>query len=294
LGDETLRKINPQLVIVKLPGFGSEGPKSAYGTWGFNLTAFSGMTYLWNHPDQDRPIGSQGVYPDHLGFVMGPTLMVAALLRSRLTGKGVSIDLAQIEGTAYTLGTTYLDAAVNHHDPQPQGNRDPLAAPHGCYRCQGDDRWCVISVRTEDEWQSFCRVMGREDLIGDARFADRERRLQHREELDVLVQQWTGTRTAEEVMTALQSAGVPAGVVQTGADLLKDVQLRHRNYFAAFSDSLIGPFEIPRSGILFKGMKEEPLRLPNRFGSDNDQILGEILGYDEATIAQWRAEEILT
>ncbi len=104
----SFRKNNPKLVIVKLPGFGSEGPKSSYGTWGFNLTAFSGMTYLWNHPDQDRPIGSQGVYPDHLGFIMGPTIMVAALLRSRLTGKGVSIDLAQIEGTAYTLGVTYL------------------------------------------------------------------------------------------------------------------------------------------------------------------------------------------
>ena len=109
-----------------------------------------------------------------------------------------------------------------------------------------------------------------------------------------IAQQWTEAQSAEEVMTKLQSAGVPAGVVQTGADLLKDVQLRHRNYFAAFPDSLIGPFEIPRSGILFRGMTEGPLRLPNRFGSDNDQILGEILGYDRATIDQWRAEEVLT
>jgi benzylsuccinate CoA-transferase BbsF subunit len=294
LGDDELRKSNPKLVIVKLPGFGSEGPKSSYGTWGFNLTAFSGMTYLWNHPDQDRPIGSQGVYPDHLGFIMGPTIMVAALLRSRLTGKGVSIDLAQIEGTAYTLGVTYLDAAVNGHDPQPMGNRDPEAAPHGCYRCQGEDRWCVISVRTDDEWRSFCRVIGRSELIDDARFVNRSARAQHAAELNAITQQWTEARSAEEVMTKLQSASVPAGVVQTGADLLKDVQLRHRNYFAAFPDSLIGPFEIPRSGILFKGMTEGPLRLPNRFGADNDQILGEILGYDRATIDQWRAEEVLT
>ena len=84
------------------------------------------MTYLWNHPEQDRPIGSQGVYPDHLGFVMAPTLLVAALLHSRRSGKGVSIDLAQIEGTAYTLGVTYLEAALNGTDPQPKGNRDPL------------------------------------------------------------------------------------------------------------------------------------------------------------------------
>jgi benzylsuccinate CoA-transferase BbsF subunit len=294
LGDEELRKSNPKLVIVKLPGFGTEGPKSSYGTWGFNLTAFSGMTYLWNHPEQDRPIGSQGVYPDHLGFVMGPTVLVAALLNSRRTGRGVTIDLAQIEGTAYTLGTTYLETSVNGDDPKPKGNQYAVAAPHGCYRCQGEDRWCVISARDESEWRAFCRVIGNPSLGDDARFANLSVRLKNRAELDAIVQQWTGTRTAEEVMTKLQAAGVPAGVVQTGADLLKDPQLRHRNYFASFADSLIGPFEIPRSGILFRGMTEGPLRLPNRFGADNEQILGELLRYDKATIEQWRQEEILT
>ena len=294
LSDDELRQANPKLVILKLPGFGSEGPKSSYGTWGFNLTAFSGMTYLWNHPDQDRPIGSQGVYPDHLGFIMAPTLMVAALLSSRRSGKGVTIDLAQIEGTAYTLGTTYLQTSVNGDDPKPRGNHYGVAAPHGCYRCQGDDRWCVISVRSEAEWQSFCDVINRPQLLDDSRFADRQGRLKHALQLDKIIEGWTQSRTAENVMASLQAAGVPAGVVQTGADLLTDVQLRHRNYFAAFPDSLIGPFEIPRSGILFKGMKEEPLRLPNRFGADTDQILGEILGYDRASIEQWRGEDVLT
>jgi benzylsuccinate CoA-transferase BbsF subunit len=293
LGDDELRKVNPKLVIVKLPGFGSEGPKSSYGTWGFNLTAFCGMTYLWNHPDQDRPIGSQGVYPDHLGFVMGPTLMIAALLSSRRTGKGVTIDLAQIEGTAATLGVTYLETSVNGADPQPKGNHYIAAAPHGCFRCQGEDRWCVISARTDEEWRGLCAVIERIELASDPRFRDLPSRLKHRAELDAIVQDWTQTRTAEEVMAKLQAGGVPAGVVQTGADLLKDVQLRHRNYFASFADSLIGPFEIPRSGILFRGIDEEPLRLPHRLGSDNDQILGELLGYDKATIEQWRAEEVL-
>ena len=294
LGDDELRKSNPKLVIVKLPGFGSEGPKSGYGTWGFNLTAFSGMTYLWNHPEQNRPIGSQGVYPDHLGFVMGPTLMVAALLKSRRTGKGVTVDLAQIEGTAYTLGATYLETSVNGADPQPKGNQYAAAAPHGCFRSQGEDRWCVISVRDDTEWRAFCGVIGRPELVGDSRFSAPQSRLEHRAELNALAQQWTEGRSAEEVMNKLQAVSVPAAVVQTGADLLKDPQLRQRNYFASFADSLIGPFEIPRSGILFKNMVEEPLRLPNRFGADNDQILGELLGYDQATIDQWRAEEVLT
>ena len=179
--------------------------------------------------------------------------MVAALLNSRRTGKGVTVDLAQIEGTAYTLGATYLETSVNGDDPQPKGNHYAAAAPHGCFRCQGEDRWCVISVRDDNEWQSFCHVIGRPELAGDARFADPQSRLERRAELNAIAQQWTESRSAEEVMNQLQSVGVPAGVVQTGADLLKDRQLRQRNYFASFADSLIGPFEIPRSGILIQG-----------------------------------------
>jgi benzylsuccinate CoA-transferase BbsF subunit len=294
LGDAELRQSNPKLVIVKLPGFGSAGPKSGYGTWGFNLNAFSGMTYLWNHPEQDRPIGSQGVYPDHLGFVLGPTLVLAALLNSRRTGKGVTIDLAQIEATAYTLGVTYLETAINGDEPQPKGNHYALAAPHGCYACRGEDRWCVLSVRTDSEWCALCRTIGRADLVDDERFANLQLRLAHRAELDKVIQEWCRARTTEEVMRQLQSSGVPAAVVQTGADLLKDPQLRHRDYFASFADSLIGPFEIPRAGIIFRAAAEEPLRLPNRFGADNDAILSEILGYDQPTIARWREEEVLT
>jgi len=294
LGDAELRCVNPKLVIVKLPGFGSAGPKSSYGTWGFNLNSFSGMTYLWNHPEQDRPIGSQGVYPDHVGFVMGPTLLVAALLRSRLTGVGVSIDVAQIEATAYMLGVTYLDTAINGRDPEPRGNRHPVASPQGVYRCRGEDRWCAISVGSDEEWRRFCGVIGKAELISDARFIDRQARVKHSSELDALVQDWTQSRAAEEIVAQLQAAQVPAGVVQTGADLVQDPQLRHRGYFAKFDDSLIGPFEIPRSPLLFRGLEQEPLRLPADLGSDNEQILGEILGYDQETIAKLNEQEVLS
>ncbi|MBI4528020.1 MAG: CoA transferase [Deltaproteobacteria bacterium] len=294
LGDEEIRKVNPGIVILKLPGFGGTGPKSSYGTWGFNLTAFSGMTYLWNHPGQERPIGSQGVYPDHLGFILGPTVMVAALLRRRLTGEGVSIDLAQVEATAYTLGVTYLETSVNGQDPQPKGNRDPVSAPHGCYRCLGEDRWCVISIGTDEEWRRFCGIMGREELAADPRFSDRRARCQHGAELDKIVESWTRSKSPEEVLELLQPRGIAAGVVKNGADLLRDPQLRHRDYFAAFSDSPIGPFEIPRSGFKIEGMTEDPLSLASRLGADTDDVLRNVLGYDEKTIAEWRAEEVLS
>jgi benzylsuccinate CoA-transferase BbsF subunit len=294
LGNEEIRKANPKIIILKLPGLGETGPKSWYGTWGFNLTAFCGMTYLWNHPGQPRPIGSQGVYPDHVGFVLAPTVLVAALLHRRLTGRGVTIDLAQAESTAYTLGVSYLEAGINGREPQPQGNRDPVAAPQGCYPCQGEDRWCVVSINADEQWVKFCRVMGREDLIGDPRFVDTSTRSLNAVELDGIIEEWTRARSAEEVMERLQTEGVPAGVVQSAADLLKDPQLRHRNYFERFPDSPIGPFEIPRSPFEFRGMRDEPMALPSPLGKDTDPLLHDLLGYDHDSIRQWRDEGILT
>ena len=294
LSDEELRKINPGIVILKMPGLGETGPKSQYGTWGFNLTSFSGMTYLWNHPEQERPIGSQGVYPDHLAFMMAPTLLVAALLRRRKTGKGVSIDLAQAEATAYALGVTYLETVVNQVEPLPRGNRDPTAAPHGCYPCQGEDRWCVLSVRTDEEWRAFCGILGRLDLAEDPRFLDRPSRCSHAVELDEIVADWTRSQNAEDVMLRLQAAGIPAGVAQTGADLVADPQLRYRNCFERFEESPVGPMEIPRGALRFAGMTDDPLSLPPLLGADTDAVLREVLGYDDATIERWRKDGALS
>jgi crotonobetainyl-CoA:carnitine CoA-transferase CaiB-like acyl-CoA transferase len=126
-------------------------------------------------------------------------MMIAALLNSRRSGKGVTIDLAQIEGTAAVLGTTYLDTSVNGDDPNPRGNHYALAAPHGVYRCHGEDRWCVISVRDDAEWRSFCRVIGRAELVSDGRFASLQARIDNR---SALTPSSANERRQEEVMTS--------------------------------------------------------------------------------------------
>ena len=251
------------------------------------------MTYLWNHPGQDRPIGSQGVYPDHLGFISAPTIMMAALLRQRLTGKGASIDVSQGEVTAYTLGVSYLESSINGVDPEPQGNRSPTAAPHGCYRCQGEERWCVVSVTSDDQWRRLCRVMGNEKLADDGRFASCLARRRNEEALDALMAEWMAARTAEDAAHDLQAAGVAAGVVQNGADLVKDPQLRHRDYFQKYDDSPIGPFEVPRGGLVFEDMPDEDIPLTPALGEHTEQVMREVLGYDDAAIREWKEAGVL-
>jgi benzylsuccinate CoA-transferase BbsF subunit len=216
------------------------------------------------------------------------------LLHRKRTGLGVSIDVAQAEATAYMLGVSYLETSVNGAHPEPRGNQGRTAAPHGCYRCLGDDRWCVVSVESETQWRSLCRVMQRGDLADDPRFADRAARQGHRSELDAIVADWASKRSPEEVMRLLQAEGVAAGVVQNGEDLVGDPQLRHRNYYEGYPDSPVGPMEVPRGALLFTGMDDEVIPSSPSLGQHTVEILRDLLGYDDAAIDQMEKDGVLS
>jgi benzylsuccinate CoA-transferase BbsF subunit len=138
------------------------------------------------------------------------------------------------------LAPSFLDYAVNGRNLVRNGNRDPNAAPHGAYRCAGEDRWCVIAVSTDPEWKIFCHVIEKPALAEDQRFATLSVRKQNEDELDRLVEEWTIRHSPEDVMRQLQQAGVAAGIVETAEDMQHDPQLKHRNHFLIFDHPVIG------------------------------------------------------
>jgi benzylsuccinate CoA-transferase BbsF subunit len=293
LGPDELVALKPDLIVVRMPGLGSTGPLSDYGTWGPTLTAYSGLTYLWNHPGQERPVGSQGVYPDYLTGVMVPVVVTAALLQRRRTGKGTVIDVAQVDLAAYMLGTIFLDALVNGRDAQPIGNESPHMAPHGCYRCAGEDRYCVIAVTTDAQWDALWAAMGAPSLRDDARFATFVDRRDNREALDTAIAARTRTLDAFDVMERLQAAGVPAGVVQSGADLATDEQLRARGFLETVSHPILGEITMAGLPIHFSAGGPEPYRSPPPLGSDNEYVITELLGHSRAEFEQWQSDQIV-
>jgi crotonobetainyl-CoA:carnitine CoA-transferase CaiB-like acyl-CoA transferase len=276
-----------------MPGLGSTGPLSHYGTWGPTLTAYSGLTHLWNHPNQERPIGSQGVYPDYLTGVMAPLAVVAALLRRKKSGQGALLDLAQVEAAAYMLGATFLDVIINKRDATPIGNDWPYAAPHNCYRCFGEDRWCVIAVENDAQWSSLCDALGQPALACDPRFRTFQRRREHLAELDACISAWTETRDAFEVMRQLQSAGVPCGVVQNGADLAADSHLRDRGFIQTVHHPVLG--EIPMAGLPlhFREGGNEPYVSPPPLGADNEYLVCGVLGHSAEDLERWQTQQVV-
>lgn len=293
LGAEQLQAAHPNLIVLKMPGLGSTGPKATYGTWGSTLTAYSGITYLWNHPDQDLPVGSQGVYPDYLAAVIAPFMVTAALLHRDRTGLGTVMDMSQAETTAYFLGTAFLEALVNGREPEPVGNDWPYAAPHNCYRCAAEDRWCVVAVETDAQWLALCRVLDRPDLAGDPRLDTLAGRREHLAELDGIVAAWMSQQDPHVAMDCLQRAGVPAGAVQSGQDLLEDEHSRQRGFIGEVQHPKFGRLPVAGMPMHISNGTFDPPAWTAELGKHNEYVVCDVLGYSRDQLRSWQEEGVV-
>lgn len=293
LAAEDLQAVNPNLIVVRMPGLGDVGPQAGYGTWGPTLAAYSGLTHLWNHAGQDRPVGSQGVYPDYLTGVMVPVIVVAALIARRRTGRAAVIDVPQVDVAAYVVGTAVLDMLVNGRDQEPTGNESPYLVPHNCYPCAGRDRWCVIAVEDDDQWRALCLAIDRPELSGDRRFATLRERQRRRAEVDSVVSEWTVRHDPLEVMRRLQAAGVPAGVVQSGADLARDEHLETRGFIETVQHPVLGAVPVAGLPLQFDDGGHEAVVSPPPLGADNEYVITELLGYEHDDLERWVQEEVV-
>lgn len=230
LGYNGMAKIKADIILVSTSLLGQTGPEAQLGGFGLELMSRSGFTDFVGWPEDD-PVGIGYPYTDTISPPVAVIAILAALEYRRRTGRGQHIDLSQHEVAVNFLAPVILDYCVNGRTGGRMGNRHPYTAPHGIYRCQGDDRWCAVAVFSDEEWIKLCEVIGRSSLADDPRFATVIARKQNESELDAIIEAWTIGRTAESVASLLQAAGIAAGVVQSGKDLIEDPQLEHRHHF---------------------------------------------------------------
>ncbi len=291
LGYDDIKKIKPDIIMFSTTMQGQDGPYSKLPGFGFNLLSLSGFSHVLGYTGAG-PLQVHGAYTDWIAPRFGAVALIAALDYRRRTGKGQYLDLSQFECAAQFLTPALLDYSVNSRIVQRQGNRSASSAPHGAYRCRGEDRWCVIDVTTEEEWASFCKVIGAPSLTEDPRFDSLPGRKQHEDELDRLVEEWTQQYTAEDVMRLMQQAGVPAGVVAAGEDLLNDAQLKHRHHFVQMEHPEIG--EHSSQGISFK-LSHTPSQIVKPapcLGQDTSYVCTELLGMSDAELVDLMAEGV--
>ena len=282
---DKIKAVRPDIIMASLQAFGQTGPRRDYVSFGPILMSYSGMAYLWRDPEIERPgAACQTAFPDYIAPSYGALAVLAALHHRAKTGEGQYIDISQGETAAAMIGPAYLESLVNGNEPQPQGNFSANMAPHGAYRCKGDDRWCVIAVETHEQWARLCQIMRHVDWTEDPRFVDKASRIKNRRELDALIESWTSKRTPHQVMIMLQRDGIGAGVVQTAEDLYRDPHLRERGLAREVFHNPIGWVTRAGPSVRFHDGSQPREEYSHTAGTDNESVLGGLLEMSEAEI----------
>ena len=280
---QTLRKHRPDLIYVSMPAFGNTGPWKGYLGYGIGQEQLSGMAHLTGYPG-DGPMKSGINHGDPITGSHAAGVLLAALRRRRRTGKGMYIDVSQQESAVAFMGPELLAYQMTGQEPERIGNRSRWYAPCNTYPCAGEDRWITIAATSDGEWRRLVSAMDATPLADDVRFATAEARTANQDTLDAIIAGWTRGQDAFDLAGRLQAAGVPAGPVLRGPDLLEDRHYAERGTFVTVDHPQVGPKQYP--GIPWK-MSKTPgeVRWPSpTLGQHNREVFGGLLGLTAAEV----------
>lgn len=292
LGYEVLKEIKPDIIMIAMSGYGTTGPERDFVSYGPAQVPLSGMSSLTGYTGW-RPMHVGISYGDPTAGLHGAFAVLAALLYRARTGRGQFIDLSQQETTIAVLPEGVMDYTMNGTQPSRQGNRDPHMAPHGVFRCAGEQRWVAIAVRDDAEWARFATLIGAPELAADPAYATLAARKHNEERLEEIVTEWTRSRSPEAVTDTLQRAGIPAFTSCTNQDVAEDRHLNATGFFVHLEHPEVGVRQ--HIGIPWR-MSGTPcgVRRPAPcLGQDTEHVLTRILNYSVEEIERLRAANVL-
>jgi len=291
LGYRDLKEVNPRVIMMGAAIYGQTGPMASARGHGNQLSALTGTPHLTGFSDQP---------PQFPGFTLTDftapraalLAVMAALDHQRRTGEGQYLDASQLESAVHLMSPVLLDYQVNGRESKRIGNRSNRAAPHGVFRCYGEDRWCAIAVFTDDDWLRFRRAIGQPGWADSQDYATVDGRLNQVSRLENLVEAWTQRHSPEEVASLLQNAGVTAAVVENESDLTRDPQLKHRGFFHELGHSngmgnyVYGGTPVQMSINRYRA-KPAPM-----LGEHTGLVCREFLGMSPAEYARLESDEV--
>jgi benzylsuccinate CoA-transferase BbsF subunit len=279
-------EFKPDIIMLSASLQGQDGPEAMRPGFGNMLQGMAGFNEMIGWPDRG-PSSVSTTYTDWFVPYFGATALMSALIHKQHTGEGQYIDLSQYESAVQFLGAAFLDGSVNGRVEGQVGNDLTAAgvryvAPHGVYRCASADgeSFIALAALDDDQWSAIVELAV-DPALADSRFATNAARCELARELDALVEAWTATQAARPLVEQLWAKGVPAGVVQTPADLDADPQLAHRKHFVPVPHAEIGEVIVDMPGARLGDTPATLVKAGPCIGEDNERVYQELLGYSE-------------
>jgi crotonobetainyl-CoA:carnitine CoA-transferase CaiB-like acyl-CoA transferase len=282
LGKEILWQSQPKLVILRVTGFGQTGPYAGYAGFARLFEAYSGLTYITRAPG-DAPMHPGYPIGDPIGGVFGAFGVLAALLhRARHPeAPGQEIDLSCTEATMRLLEVLPIEWDQLGQVHEPIGNGNAYVSPGGMFRA-GDGAWLSFTAATQSVFERFCRLIGREELIADPKYADNPMRMRHQSELNAIVAEWIAARPHREAIRVLSEAGVSVAPVYSNRDIAEDAHFSFRNAIARVKDEDFGSVAVPCVVPRLSATPGEARSAGPAAGAHNAEVYGGWLGLSDA------------
>ena len=274
LGWDRLHEVNPELIMVRMPAFGLDGPWRDNTGFAQTMESISGMAWLTGFAD-GPPVLVRGACDPLAGMHAVIATMLALGHRDR-HGGGRLVESVMVEAALNAAAEQVIEHSVSGTVLGRQGNRGPGAAPQGLYPCAGSDRWLALAVADDAHWDALRAVLGDPAWADDPRLRTAGGRRAAHDLIDDELRSWTKDRDADELAELLARAGVPAGVVIPAREVVDNPQIRHRGLFEPERHPLTGDHELPTLPFRFSRVPAWLRRPSPSLGEHNHEVLTEL------------------
>ena len=280
LGAEALKAVNPDLIYISASGMGRTGPESQAVAYGTLLQCYAGFAGLNRHPEVAPRIGL--AWLDPMCGLMLAFAAAAALWHRQHEGGVARIDFSMIEAMLWTMAEPLVATQLGT-PPKPIGNASMRHAPHGVWRCAGDDDWISVVARTDAEWRALCHLVP--GLSGLAAF-DLGQRMDAERAIDAALTAWAGARSASAAAESLLKAGIPAAALARTGDLVKNPHLAAREFWDRHGAGVL-------PGLPWRASFGRTTGPAPGLGVDSDHVLADVLGLSQERIVDLRTSGAL-
>lgn len=292
LGFAVLSEINPGLIMLSMPAFGADGPECNARGYGMTMEAMAGVTGLCAYRGDDRPYMLENALGDPVTGLNGAFAIMCAIHERKRTGRGQHVEIAQVEGVIPMIGPQLIECQLGEA-PARIGDRHPTHAPHGIFRCAGDDSWIAIAIDDDARFRAFAEILGAPRLTDDPRFAAESGRKANEDALAAELNPLFQTCAADEIAEKLSRAGIIAAPVNPPPQVLADPQLSARGFFVPVDRAVVGVHLYPSSAAHLAATPLDPTRPAPLLGEHNAKVMRELLGMDAGEIERLERDGVI-